>query len=504
MNKTDKIKIIISTLIFAILIFYVGINTEGVTEPKDAYFVYLDGQKIGVIEEKQELLDKINKEQETIKRKYRVDQVYPASGLEIVKSTTFDKNFSKIDDIYSKINNFSIKGYVVTINKVSIETEEEKETLKKEYLYILDKDHFDESMQKLITAFIPEETYADYLNETQKEITDVGEYINNVFLREKITIKEDYISTKNDILTSVEDISRYLLYGSSVESKKYTVKSGDTLESIADKNNLNITELLIANPSIKSKDALLSSKGDQTLNVSLIDPVVNIVSKTELVEKQLAYYETIVKYDNRLNYGTSYVEQQGENGIAKVKYEVEYVNGEIFDAKKISMVELSPPINRVIVRGGYRSSAPLVGNPEDWARPTVNYLLISSYFGPRRGDFHDAIDIMGDKGSPIFAANDGVVITSGRDPKLYDPGIHIRIDHQNGYFTSYLHLSKTDVKVGQIVKRGQKIGEMGSTGNSSGNHLHFSVYYIPGGGRFIYEPRTYAVDPLKVSSAFRY
>ncbi len=498
MKFKDQIKIIISTLIFAILIFYVGINSEGITNPKDAYFVYLDGMKIGVIEEKQELLNKINKEQEAIKKKYKVEQVYPAKGLEIVKSTTFDKKFSKIDDIYNKINNFSIKGYVVTINS-------KKEDVKKELVYILNKDDFDEAMKKLITAFIPEEKYLDYINENQKEIIDVGEHINNIFIDEKITIREDFISTKNDILTNVEDISRYLLYGTSTENKKYTVKSGDTLETIAEKNNLNITELLIANPNIKSKDALLSSKGDQTLNVSLVSPIVSVVSKTELVEKQIAYFETIVRYDNKLNYGTSYVEQKGENGIARVKYEVEYVNGEILDAKKISMTELSPSINKIIVRGGYRSTTPVVGNPEDWARPTVNYCVISSGFGPRWGDFHDAIDIRGcgGLGSPIFAANDGVVFFAGKS-HLYNPGIHIRIDHQNGYYTSYLHLSKVNVSVGQVVKRGQKIGEMGSTGRSSGVHLHFSVYYIPGSDRFIYEPRQYAIDPLKVSSAFRY
>ena len=506
MKKTDKIKIIIATIILAILIFYVGINTEGTTNPRDAYFVYLDGAKIGMISDKQALLDKINQEQEEIKRKYKVDQVFPPTGLEIVKSTTFDKNYLAIDDIYNKINDFSIKGYVVTIDSPD-------EDVPNQYLYIQNKDYFNESMQKLITAFIPEEKYLNYINETQEQVTDVGEYINNIYLYEKITIKEANISTKNNILTTREDISRYLLYGTSSENKKYTVRGGDTLESIAERNNLNVTELLIANPELKEKGALLSSKGDQTLNVSLINPIVSIVTKAELIERQVAYYETVVKYDNKLTIGTSYIEQKGENGVAKVKYNVEYVNGEIVDVKKISSMEISIPVNKIIVRGGFKNTTPILGDPEDWGRPTVNYCYLSDTFRYRGGELHDAIDIAGaSKGSPIFAANDGVVIVSGKDPKNANAGIHVRIDHQNGYITSYVHLSRTDVTVGQRVTKGQIIGGMGNTGLTSGGfnargdrgvHLHFSIYYFPDNQTWNWN-KQYALDPVKVSPAFRY
>jgi murein DD-endopeptidase MepM/ murein hydrolase activator NlpD len=69
----------------------------------------------------------------------------------------------------------------------------------------------------------------------------------------------------------------------------------------------------------------------------------------------------------------------------------------------------------------------------------------------------------------------GVVIRAGWDP--WGLGLHVRIDHGNGYITIYGHMSRLDVSYGQEVDRGQIIGIMGSTGNSTGPHVHFMVEY---------------------------
>ena len=85
---------------------------------------------------------------------------------------------------------------------------------------------------------------------------------------------------------------------------------------------------------------------------------------------------------------------------------------------------------------------------------------------------HTGIDIIGQRGTPIYATADGVVIDHG-DGSGY--GIMILINHGRGYKTVYAHLSKKLVKVGQKVKRGELIGYMGSTGLSVGTHLHYEV-----------------------------
>lgn len=87
---------------------------------------------------------------------------------------------------------------------------------------------------------------------------------------------------------------------------------------------------------------------------------------------------------------------------------------------------------------------------------------------------HEGIDINGQFGSPILAAGGGIVKFAGWNGSL---GLCVIIDHGYGYETTYGHLSRINVKVGQTVKRFLKIGECGSTGLSTGPHLHYEVSF---------------------------
>ena len=89
--------------------------------------------------------------------------------------------------------------------------------------------------------------------------------------------------------------------------------------------------------------------------------------------------------------------------------------------------------------------------------------------------FHNGVDIAALIGTPIYAPADGKVIAIG-DNGQYAYGKWIAIDHQNGLITLYGHLSLQLVSLGAPIKNGQKIGYMGSTGFSTGSHLHFTVY----------------------------
>jgi len=88
--------------------------------------------------------------------------------------------------------------------------------------------------------------------------------------------------------------------------------------------------------------------------------------------------------------------------------------------------------------------------------------------------WHKAIDIANRSGGSILAADSGVVIVAGW-PDNYGYGNRVMIDHGNGYRTLYAHMSRISVRVGQSVKRGDKLGDMGSTGRSTGTHLHFEI-----------------------------
>ncbi len=89
---------------------------------------------------------------------------------------------------------------------------------------------------------------------------------------------------------------------------------------------------------------------------------------------------------------------------------------------------------------------------------------------------HSGIDLTARPGTPIYATGDGVVRISGRNPEGYSGyGVVVEIDHGFGFHTIYAHMQSTTVRVGQKVSRGQQIGTVGSSGMSSGSHLHYEV-----------------------------
>lgn len=108
----------------------------------------------------------------------------------------------------------------------------------------------------------------------------------------------------------------------------------------------------------------------------------------------------------------------------------------------------------------------------------VQAMRVSSHFGPRRAPMrgasrnHKGIDFAGPIGTPIYATADGLV---GRARWVRGYGKFIEIEHGNQVQTRYAHLSAMNVRYGQRVKKGDVIGFMGSTGNSTGSHLHYEV-----------------------------
>lgn len=99
----------------------------------------------------------------------------------------------------------------------------------------------------------------------------------------------------------------------------------------------------------------------------------------------------------------------------------------------------------------------------------------TSMFGMRHSRWHYGIDLDLETGEPVFAAFDGLVRISQFDGRGY--GNYVLLRHYNGFETLYGHLSRQDVRVGQLVKAGEQIGLGGSTGRSTGSHLHYEVRY---------------------------
>ena len=457
--------------------------------PESLYQVYLDGEKIGFITSKEDLYSLINKEQKEIKEEYNVDQVYPPKGFKIIRQTTYDENISAVEKVYEELKNkkeFTIKGYTVTIKSSLTGVEPQ-------YIYLIDKSIFDSALANVVTTFIGEERFEQYLEDTQSEVSTTGMIIEKMYFDETISIKESYVSVDETIYTDETSLTKYLLFGTNTNYKEYEVKQGDTIENIAESNGINSNALLMVNDTINNEDTLLAI--GQKINVAAIRPVLSLVYNAVVTEDQDQMYETTYEDDKTLYVGKTKVKTKGVKGINRVTSRVEIINGQRSEgAEQLNIEVLKAPQNEVILKGTKKYSVSIgpqnpVITTGSWAWPTNKGWTITSGYGYRliwgKWDFHDGLDISGTgKGSPIYAANDGVVFCSGYDISRPNQqcgtvtgGQVVIIDHQNGYYTMYAHMVKGSqrVKTGDTVKRGQVIGGMGATGQVTGVHLHFGV-----------------------------
>ncbi|MBN1311425.1 MAG: M23 family metallopeptidase [Anaerolineae bacterium] len=117
--------------------------------------------------------------------------------------------------------------------------------------------------------------------------------------------------------------------------------------------------------------------------------------------------------------------------------------------------------------GSCPAGTPGGGGTGSWVRPMNDYMITQTFYAG-----HSGIDLGAPVGTPVYAADTGVVIFSGWNDWGY--GILVVLDH-GGWTTYYAHLNSKAVGCGQLVSRGQYIGQVGSTGNSNGAHLHFEM-----------------------------
>lgn len=483
MNKKNILFVFISLLISS-AIFLVGYQKT--TKPIELYRVYLKGETIGYIKNIELLEEYIDNEQTEIKEKYGVDKVFLPNDLDIKKEITYGKKVSTEKEIYEKIKDvspFAIDGYKVTIKGLEIVSEEESETAAEEsseltiqpdvVVYVLDKEVFDKALKKTVNVFISEKNYNNFINNTQPEIKDVGTIIEDVYIKNRILISEARISTENNIFTSEEDLSKFLLFGTTETQASYIVKAGESISEIADKNKLSVKEFLIVNPEFTAETNLLYE--GEKVNVGLINPLFVLVEENHTVELQDEIYETKIEYDNTMLVGYEKVKQNGVNGKARLTKKIQKENGEISSVVVTKREVVTPSIPRIILKGNV--TVPKPGNVGVWAWPTTRPYCITSYFAWRvlngRRSHHDAIDIScSGRGSPIYAANNGIVEVATYHKTN---GNYVIINHNNGFYSLYAHMDSLKVVPGQVVSIGQQIGTMGASGYAFGTHLHFGI-----------------------------
>ncbi len=481
---SNKINIwgILIIVVSAIFIVLIGFGSQDTRSAKKVFMVYLDGKKVGLLDDRDALYNMIDKEQEAIKSEFGVDKVYPPQGLEAIEYTTYNSKFKTPQDVYNLIaekSTFTIKGYTVTIKK------EDGDPI---YINILNKEDLEPALMDAISTFIKSENLDAYIKDKQLEVTDTGKTIESIYFEEKITIKESYLPVDADIITNKSDLTKYLLFGTLEPQAEYIVKEGDTIETVAYENKLSNEELLIANPELTSVNSLLSP--GQKLSVGLIAPLFTVVELSEVIEVVDTAYDTVIEKNNAMYIGQSRVKQEGVKGKSRVTEKVTYKNGEIKSLQVTATTEISTPISKIVVQGtlpNYNfNNVPPAASSTDWGWPTISPYVITSTFGYRWGTFHGGIDISGSGfGSPVYSSTEGTVIRTFNgcaDIGYYGSscggsyGNYVEVQTSTGLIIYYAHMKNTiRVSVGQQVAKGTLIGHMGSSGSSTGTHLHFEI-----------------------------
>lgn len=480
MTSKEKVTSVVITILLSVfcLIPIFDFKTYAKEKPQDLYRVYLEGKSIGVIKSKEKLEKYINEEQKELREKYNVDTVYAPKSIYISEYKSYNANILSEEEIYGIIkdkDSFTIKGYEITID--GTETEEDIK------INVLKKEDFENAITNVVKAFVSSDELDKFLNGNDAAITGTGSKIEDLYIKENIKIREAFIPSDETILLNEKEITKYLLFGNEINEKYYTVKAGDTIESIAEDNKLAVEELLVVNQDLKSKNNILSI--GQEVSVALISPIVTVVEEEHSVEEKVIAYTTQIEYDSTLPWGTTKIKQEGKNGSQIVTQKIKYENGEIVNALIAETEVVDEVINSVKVIGTMSSvtiKPSDIPDSGDWYWPTLTPYIITSPYGWRWGVLHDGTDISGTgHGSPIFAANNGVVTKA-----WYDGigGNQVIIAHSNNYYTWYAHMSSLSVKAGQSVNRGDRIGSMGCTGSAcTGTHLHFAAYKgQPGAG----------------------
>jgi murein DD-endopeptidase MepM/ murein hydrolase activator NlpD len=231
----------------------------------------------------------------------------------------------------------------------------------------------------------------------------------------------------------------------------YVVKSGDTIFGIADQFNIQPETIMWANGRFVEDNPDLLRVG-QELIILPVDGVYHQVGKGDTIEKIAGAFkvEPIAIIDYALNNL-----DEDDPQIQAGQWLVVPGGTKPYVARQV--MAYSGPIPQDASRGSGAFGWPTSGS------------VSQGYW-----DRHRAIDISSWEGAPVEAADSGYVIAAGWDDSGY--GRMLVIDHGNGFQTLYAHLKVYYVKAGDSVAKGQKIAEVGVTGNSTGPHLHFEVH----------------------------
>lgn len=462
-------KATITVLLTSSLTFNMAFANEGNDKAlKEIYHIYSEDQYIGALSDKKEMENLLEQKVQESSSQYGALPLKAGSNLKVVAEQVFtpatddETTLQKLNEIVK----VEATAFALSVNDEMA-------------VYVKDIEAYHEAIKKLKLQFISEEELA--ILEAKKSVTEnlpelqVNETrIADIILKQEVSGVTANVAPEK--IVSADEAVKLLLEGT-LEQETYKVQSGDVLGTIANKHNLTSAELLAINPELTDSSVLQIG---QEINVTVLKPLINIEVVYEKKVEEVIPHTKKVKETDEMYKGDTKVKQEGSDGKRVATYLVREENGVQVDQSVTEETVLEQPKDSIVLKG--TKVIPSRGSGE-FAWPAEGG-YISSKMGYRWGRKHEGIDIARPNGFNIKAADNGIVEAAGWDGTY---GNRVIINHQNGYKTTYAHLSSISVSVGDVLPQGSKLGVMGSTGRSTGTHLHFEV-----------EKNGVTIDPLSM------
>ncbi len=302
-------------------------------------------------------------------------------------------------------------------------------------------------------------------SDIEEEPVDNG-VLKEIEFAEDIAIVEVFVDPSElvDVETATELITK-----ENEEEKIYFVESGDSPWLIANQNDMSLKDLYKMNPGLEEQEKSIHI-GDEVI-IMVPEPELKVETKIEIIYSEPIYRETTYVKDANTYVGRQTVIDNGSDGVMEITAILTKLNGEEIEREIINKEKLVDPVNKIVSKGS--KPFPVKGATGSYIFPVSGY-VITSPFGYRWGSFHHGVDLALATGNPVVAADGGTIIFAGWKNTY---GYMVDIDHGNGVTTRYAHNSKILVSVGQAVSKGEDIAEVGSTGRSTGPHVHFEIRF---------------------------
>ncbi|PRX65058.1 murein DD-endopeptidase MepM/ murein hydrolase activator NlpD [Cohnella sp. SGD-V74] len=435
-------------VVFFIIVITIGLGLWVSIQTKEIFNISINDEYLGSTSTPDIVKNWVDAEKLEFEMQFP-DVQYSSSKIEITPQRKFmgkindDKVLKEIAELFS----IEASGYKLLVEGKVVGTVKNKQIAQKALTTIESMYDPKNLKQEVMTL--------SYKNKQESKTELKSIKIVESIAFEKVTVDPSELLTENQLLR--------VLRGSNEKNIIYQVKAGDCISCLAQKFNISQKDILANNPWIKNDFIGIGDELDLTVNRALLS-----VRTEEISNETVSIPNGVqVTYDESMRRGTSKVINPGKPGLKKITINTIKVNGELVDEVLVGAEVIIKPIEKQIVQGS--KVIPGIGTGS-FGWPIVKPQITSEY-GKRWGRQHEGIDTVSTNRN-IFAADSGKVIYAAKNSGY---GNHIIIDHQNGYQTLYAHLSKINVKRGDLIEKGDVIGIMGNTGRSTGVHLHFEV-----------------------------